>query len=131
MTLHEFLWSAAPAPRVRRRFWTKVVVLYLWIGALTTLVVMFESTPPNRFVAVLLAIAAVISVIVLGAVWRFREPCPRCAWNLNLTNKPYLKPAISVPSSCPNYGLDLIAKYPVPETSHRRAATQTSCGAAS
>lgn len=111
MTLAEFLWSRAPAARARRRFWTRLLAVFLWAGVWMTLAAMFEGT---RFVMVLSMLVGISSTIALGAWWTFREHCPRCGWNLNLTpNKPYIRRAGSVPSSCPNCGLDLMVEYPV------------------
>jgi len=128
MTFGEFAWSQAPAAGIRRRFWIKVAVVYAWIGVLLVLGFMLERfLETNRLAAVLFGIIASASVIMLGVCWRFREPCPRCGWNLNLTNKPYLQPAIWVPSSCPNCGLDLrseaAGRSPTPTAIQPRASS--------
>jgi hypothetical protein len=46
------------------------------------------------------------AILVLGA-WNRRVLCPRCGWNIYFrkTNFPLL--ATTIPSSCPNCGLDL------------------------
>jgi hypothetical protein len=63
--------SNAPYFRARRNFWTKVVVVHLWIAAMVGLVVTFEDwLTAHRLAQILFGIFAVTSVIVIGTVWR-------------------------------------------------------------
>jgi len=105
MKVIAFLRSDAPAVRARREFWTKLIVVYLYAAAVIAFAAVFENwLSAHKFVGALLAITAVACFFVIGVVWRFNVPCPRCGWNINLKKNPPGWPAITVPSFCPNCG---------------------------
>lgn len=102
--------NSSTATRIRRRFWTKVVVLNLLV--LTVLVAVASLVRDDwferhKFAVVILGIAGLVSFIAVGAAWRFNEPCPSCGWNLNQSKEPSGWPVAFVPSICPNCGMDL------------------------
>lgn len=104
----EFLRSNAPAVQARRFFWTKLVVVYLWIAILIAVAAIFESWfRVHQFVGVIIAVVAMSSVIAIGAAWHFNVPCPYCGLNINLTKDTPWRPPLFVPSSCPNCGANL------------------------
>jgi hypothetical protein len=109
MNISDFMRSGAPAVRARRYFRLKLAAVYLWAAVLIGVAVLFESLGllSDIFSQVLFFIVFATSAIVLGVAWKFSVPCPRCGWNIYLTNKPWLRPAVRVPSLCPNCGLDL------------------------
>jgi hypothetical protein len=86
----------------------KLLAIHLYAAILIALVVMFEGwLVTHKFASAVLALIAVIGIFVIGVVWRFNVPCPRCGWNINLKKDPPGWPAITIPASCPNCAEDL------------------------
>jgi hypothetical protein len=67
MVLKQFLQMEAPAHQARRYFWTKFVVVHLWIATLIAIAAIFENWfRAHPFVAVVTAISGFVSVIAVG-----------------------------------------------------------------
>jgi hypothetical protein len=63
-----------------------------------------------KFVQILFMIIALASTMAWG-FWRFSAPCPRCGWNLYFKKPEFPMMAVTIPSICPNCGLDLEKPY--------------------
>ena len=100
---------AVRARRLRRVKWLLFIV-YAVIFVGTALVADNACMFAHKAVQVVFIVFYLIAIIVLG-LWKGSAHCPRCGWNIYLrkTSVPVL--AASIPSSCPNCGLDLEKVY--------------------